>query len=244
MVAVAVGLYFWLRNKSDRAKLIPFMVIGAILLGLEIAKQIIGFTNPAGYRLFWIPLHVCSIFAFSIPLAAFMKQKWKATKFFWGLSLAISVMVVIVVLVAPSAMMGIQVEGIVTNNPSGTWSGTPRLNYATAIFMDWHSYIYHTVAILFLFVFIALRPYKPNWHELLVASGIFMGFMLVAGIMSRVLETNFAAFRMNNNHELFWLPVVLFVYAILAAISIMIIMYSPRLYAKIRRNKEADVPKT
>ncbi|MCL2540413.1 MAG: hypothetical protein FWE53_03165 [Firmicutes bacterium] len=44
VIVIAIGLYFLLRKKSSKIRLIPFQVLAVIILVMEVAKQILGLT--------------------------------------------------------------------------------------------------------------------------------------------------------------------------------------------------------
>ncbi|MCL2676077.1 MAG: YwaF family protein, partial [Firmicutes bacterium] len=171
ITVVSVGLYFLLRNKSVKAKLIPFMVIAAIIVVLEIAKQIYEFSD-GDYGLFSVPLHVCSVFIFSLPLAVFLKQKWFITKVFWALSVVVGVVMALSVLIGPGQIMDGGIKGVLSG---------------TAFFLDWHTVFFHYLIVMFVVLAIIFKPYKPQWKHLLCAGAIYGVFMGLSALISRIL---------------------------------------------------------
>jgi len=74
LITVAYLLRKSLINKPEKTRMIPFKIISLILVISEILKQILSFIN--GYSLYHLPIHVCSLFIFVIPLMAFYQGKY------------------------------------------------------------------------------------------------------------------------------------------------------------------------
>lgn len=72
LISVFIGIF--LRKKSDKIKQIPFLVITILLLGMEVAKQILAAVN--GYSLWTVPLHFCSTYFIWFSIAHFSKGKF------------------------------------------------------------------------------------------------------------------------------------------------------------------------
>ena len=79
IILITIVLRFTLKNKSDKVKNIPLIVISAILIILEIIKQTKNLTGEK-FDPYALPFHYCSLFVFTFPLAHFTKGKVK--KFF------------------------------------------------------------------------------------------------------------------------------------------------------------------
>ena len=73
MILITIVLSKVLGNKPHHIRMIPFQILAVILLLSEIIKQVLSIIN--GYDLYHIPLHVCSLFIFLIPLMAFYRGK-------------------------------------------------------------------------------------------------------------------------------------------------------------------------
>jgi len=228
ITGIVVGTYFLLRNKSDKAKLIPFMIMGAFLVLFEIAKIIIGFQRPEGFRNLWLPFHVCSLFVFIMAPAAFLKQGSKASNIFWAASLLLCVMLIVGTIVAPSMITGDQSRRILTG-------ATSDMHWVPA-FMDWHSVIFHAVPIAFFILLLIFKPYKPQRMELVYGGIIFAGFMAVALIMANVLSVNFASFSPNSNDLIIQLALYV-AYLVGATLACLAIVYFPKL---MRRTKTKE----
>ena len=71
IVSIIVGIL--LKNKSQKIKNLPFVIITIILLIAEVIKQIRAI--DIGYNLWSIPLHYCSMFLLWFSLASFGRGK-------------------------------------------------------------------------------------------------------------------------------------------------------------------------
>ena len=78
IILVAFTLGHALKNKSDKIRNIPLIIIAVIILVLEVIKQVRAIVT--GYSGWTIPLHFCSFFMVWFPLAQFttgkVKQSW------------------------------------------------------------------------------------------------------------------------------------------------------------------------
>jgi hypothetical protein len=244
VIGVAVGLYYWLRNKSNTIRRIPFMVVGVILCGLELAKQIYGFYSTDGYSTFWLPFHLCSIyFLFALPFAAFTKQENKAGRMFWAITLFGSLEVFAVMLLAPYGLIMGKNEIVLTGGS------------AEELFFAWHSVLFHLFAIAPIIFAIALRPVKLKLMDFVWGLVIFAGFMLFVWHTSNAIRPvnsignlGYASFGLMGLFPdggllvlffqfLTWVIHILIVVACSAAV-----LYGPRLYeivkCKIGNNKK------
>ena len=74
MILIAVLLRRTIGKRDDKIRRIPLQILAVVLLVLEVGKQIVSFTR--GYDLYHIPLHFCSLFLVTMPLAAFYNGKY------------------------------------------------------------------------------------------------------------------------------------------------------------------------
>ncbi len=176
---IAFLLSLLLKNSSKKVKNIPFIVISIIFLCLETSKQIYEFCQKDGYNLYSIPLHVCSFFVFFPIFASCLNQEKKITKIFWSLSINSAVIVSIAMLFAPEIIIGLQTEAVMK---------------LTGTYIEYHSVTHHVLIVLFTWLIIFFKPWKPNVKESIYALSIFGGFLLIAWIMANVLNTDFSSF--------------------------------------------------
>lgn len=182
LVVLAAVFYYLTKGKSTKIKLIPFAVIAFLIFFGEIAKQINEIVFIDGpYDWYRLPLHICSIFIISLPLAVILKQKSKASNLFWALSLTTATIMTLGVIFAPIPIVGKELTLIF--DPANTESLS---------FVAIHSLMFHYLIILFLFCAIFIRPYKPELKEMLYSWAIYAGYLVVVGFTAYFLETNFA----------------------------------------------------
>ena len=176
MLGIVLVTKFLLKNRSDKIKRIPFIIITSVFLILEVIKQIIWIWEPGGnYNLFWIPLHICSIFIYATPLALFTKQNSKVSNTFWALSLIGALMVTVGLYIVPEVIMS-----------ACNTIFTPQANFLT-----YQTFIYHNLIVMFLMFWIALNPFQPSKKDLIKASVIFSAFMAFCAVMAHALQTDF-----------------------------------------------------
>ena len=168
---------FLLKGKREQVRRIPFIVITALLLILEVLKQIVSFTQ--GYNLWHIPLHICSSVMFFFPFACFAKPNSRISEIGFALSLSIGGVISIGVYGFTSLIIGNVSEQI--------FSGI-------ATFFSYHALAFHNLVILFVMLGIALKPYKPNPKDIKWTFIVFGAFILFAAVMAHTLATDFARF--------------------------------------------------
>lgn len=162
-------------EKKEETKRIPLMIISVIMLGLEIAKQIINIVH--GYDLWTIPLHFCSLFLYIFPLASFFKGKIGN----FGRTLAF--------------VCGMLFFALFYFNP-GTIIGNACANVFES-FSSFHTFTYHHLILLFLFILLGSRLYHPTKFDFLY---VFIGISLYACIavpLAHILNVNFCSLLKN-----------------------------------------------
>lgn len=151
IVSISVLLGLLLHKKEDKYKKIPLIIITVLMLGFELAKQIINIKNGYDYNV--IPLHFCSLFLYFFPLAVFTKGKLK--DFGLVMSLVCTAWMTILLYINPEPIIGKSPENV----------------FAT--FSNVHTFVHHHLAVAFLFVSLALNVYNINkWSYLYVVLGI------------------------------------------------------------------------
>jgi len=244
MLGTTIGLYFLLRNKSDKIKNIPLIVVTGLIVGLEITKQILGWTSfiDGTGGLFFLPFHICSMIIFAPFLASILKRGSKTWGIFFALALMVTIMSSISMYVAP--------RQIISGSASNIFR--PGCN-----FFEYHTFFFHSLAAMFIMLVVAFKPYKPTFKDILYAGCIYIGYMVVSAIMANILDTNFARFldfgglggfdviRGPSGHDnLFWFAlIVLIIYSIVMVICGLITYYSPKLYYLVFKKKQTKETK-
>ncbi|MCL2570582.1 MAG: YwaF family protein [Firmicutes bacterium] len=233
MLCIAVGCYFIFRGKCNKYKIIPFQIVAGLFLGLEIAKQLVGLIAFDEYRMFWLPLHICSGIILFLPFAVFLKQKWNITKVFWDLSFVVALM-------GSVALLG---------SPSDTVSQSQSL-FIDADFMGYHSFFFHLLMVMTLMLYLALRPYRPHTKDVFWGGIIFAAYLGFVAIMANVLQSNFAMFLNNNlfnlnnirdSHGYYLFQFIQWlIYMVCYTLSGIAILLGTRIYFALLKRKNRD----
>ena len=183
ILAIVIGHF--LKDKDEKTKMIPIKIIAIFLLVFELAKQI--YSIVTGYDLYRLPFHFCSLFLYFIPVCVFYKGKYKEA--FKLLSIVISTCLFMFLCVYPELIY------------SGS-SITSSINFITGkggSFIDFHSWIFHSVAVFLFFLFMFLDLYKFNTKKdliiILIAFGIYC---IIVGPLSQIIKTNYNNFYHSN----------------------------------------------
>ena len=186
VILFTIGLWFLLRKKGKQEQLIPFIIIAVLFVALEIMKQVSGLTRESGYNQFFIPLHICSVFLYSLPFAVFFKQGGRVSNTAWTITLFVGLMVTLTMLIAPSQVIGQQSQSIITGMRQDT------------LLIDLHSVIYHYLVILMFALMVIFRPYRPVLKDYFMGTIIFALFLGFSLMMATILGVNFADFRQTD----------------------------------------------
>ena len=165
-----------LKNKSEKIRLIPIGIIGAILLVLEILKQILWGFGGERYELYAIPLHFCSLFLYVYPLTFFIKGKLQNA--IRNITIVCGATLTLLMLVYPALI----------------FSASDVTGYFKE-FISFHTVTFHLLAVFGFMLMLSLNLHTTNTKEdcLSILIG-FTGYSLIAGIMANVLKTNFNSF--------------------------------------------------
>ena len=177
IILLTVILWLFLRKKERKYRNIPLIVITVIMLGLEIAKQIINLKQPT-YDLNVIPMHFCSLFLYFYPLAVFCKGRVK--NFGLTMSLVCSAWLFVLFYWNPQPIIGM--------SPTHLFES----------FSNFHTFVYHHLAVLFLLVSLSLNMYNiSKWSFLHVVIGISV-YAAIAIPMAYGLNVNFCNLLESN----------------------------------------------
>ena len=165
------------KNKSEKVRLIPILVIGIILLVLEVFKQIIwGYGDGSGYTLYALPFHFCSLFIFIYVLTYFIRGKYQENMRIF--TTVCGAMLLLIMLVYPNLIFS---SGDVTN-------------YFKE-FISFHTVTFHLLASFAFMLMISLNLYTINIRrDLLTLLLGFTIFAIISASMANILKTNYASF--------------------------------------------------
>lgn len=170
-----------LRNKDDKIKMLPIQIVTIVLLGLEVWKQVRGFI--VGYDLYWIPLHFCSLFLYTLPLASFYKGKYKNEAR------------VLASVVGACLFLFMAVYPAIIYPGEAVPSALNYLLGKGGYFGDFHTVVFHSVAVFsfFLFVFLDVCDYS-NKRNLLAVIFFMALYCVIVGPFSQIIKVNFNNF--------------------------------------------------
>ncbi len=174
-----------LKNKSDKVKMIPITVVTVILLVLEVLKQLNGIIN--GYDLYRLPFHFCSLFLYFLPLASFYYGKYKNEARI--LASTISTCLFLFMVVYPNLIYSGDAIKSAINYIKGDGGS----------FIDFHSVLFHTLALFEFFLFSALDVCKlESKKDLKLILIAFIIYCVIVGPLSQIIKTNFNNFYHSN----------------------------------------------
>ncbi|MBO4666714.1 MAG: YwaF family protein [Bacilli bacterium] len=179
-------LYKALKNKDEKTRMIPIVVVTIVLLVLEFFKQLLSIIR--GYDLYHIPLHFCSLFLYFLPLASFYKGKYKDV--FRTLAGVISTCLFLFMAIYPLL--------IYPDNDVNLMKEFFRGDDIYRFF-QFHSVIFHNFALFSFFFFafsnVAKHDTKRDIKVIIIA---FLIYSVIAGTLANVIDTNFNNFRHCN----------------------------------------------
>ena len=179
-ITVAIFIFFatWLgdklQNAPEKYRLIPIHIISAILIILEIIKQV--YSICIGYNLHHIPLHFCSLFVFLFPAFSVCKGKLKRT----------------VRLI--NTLAGLMMIAIMAIMPNIVYNNTDINTFFTD-FLSFHTVFFHNLVILGILLIFTLDLYeKPRHGDYKVVISSFVIYSIIAATLALLLNTNFNNF--------------------------------------------------
>ena len=183
--ALAFILSRALKNRELETRLLPLKICTALLLLLEIAKQITGIAT--GYSTYWIPLHFCSLFLFIHPIACFYKGKHR-DKF-----------ILLAGVVSTCLFLFMAVYPNVVYSDDAIRSMWDYLTGRGGSFFELHTVLFHGIGTFtfFLFVFQGLAKFdtKKDVKLVVIAYGLYC---LIVGPLAQLIDTNFNNFVHSN----------------------------------------------
>ncbi len=176
IVIISTIVCFLTRKQNETIKKIPLMIISVTMLILEVIKQSLSIKD--GYSYWSIPLHFCSLFMYFFTIASFFKGKFG--EFGKVMSLVCATYFIVLFYFNPSSVIG--------NSSADVF----------ASFGSFHTWTYHHLIILFLFIFIGSNIYKPKKIDFLYATLGIAIYGIVAIPMAHILDVNFCNLLSSN----------------------------------------------
>ena len=180
-VIISLVLRKFLINKPLNIRMIPFQVATVVLIVAELIKQIVSFGyNGEVYRLYSLPLHVCSLFLFLLPLMAFYKGKWK--DLINTLACTVCGALTLFMAIIPTMLYPV--------NEIREW-------YTNYLFF--HTVFFHNLVLFMFLLILALNLHECKKKHYLKEIFIFgIGYSIIAASFSYLLKTNFSNFYQCN----------------------------------------------
>lgn len=178
MILITLVLKLFIGKKSLKVRLVPFQILAVILFISEIIKQTLSISQ--GYNLYYLPLHVCSLFIVLIPMFGFYKGKGEDV--IKTLCCTVCVALSLFMIVSPSIIY-------TANNIKNFFKS----------YDNFHTVFFHNVVIFEFILIIGLNLYSVKGKKhLLPVLFLALGYSLVASIMAQILKTNFSNFYFCN----------------------------------------------
>lgn len=172
MVVLTVILHLCLKNKPLRVRMIPLQIIAAVLLLLEVGKQIASFLRSDGYDLYHIPLHFCSLMLVALPALAFYRGKH--AQLVSGVSCGLTAAVFLLTVIYPDLI----------------YSAWDIENYFENYFA-FHTVTFHNLVLFAYMLLPALQLHTPGKREVRFSAAFVGIYCIIAGIASHILKTNY-----------------------------------------------------
>ncbi|MBE7073930.1 MAG: hypothetical protein E7379_02440 [Clostridiales bacterium] len=176
IVFLSVFAGIFMRNKSERIKQIPSLIITIILLALELAKQMLSIFE--GYNLWNIPLHFCSTYFIWFSLANFSKGKFaqgmKSVAFVASFYLV--------------AMFYFNPQSIIGNATSDLLGS----------FYNFHTFAFHHLVILYFCLNVALLNFNFKFIHVLYWCISMLTYYGIAVLCAHLFEVNFMNILYSN----------------------------------------------
>lgn len=178
MLIFTLILRLTIGNKSHRVRMIPFQILTAVIVLLEIGKQVMSLR--AGYDLYHLPFHFCSLFIFMLPAMALWRGKHTQTVY--AITAAICMATTMLMLVYPALIYS---------------DGNVREFFTD--FFSFHTVVFHNIVVLQCMFVIGLRLHEPQAKGESKAVVLFtVCFCAVSATMAQLLKTNFNNFYSCN----------------------------------------------
>lgn len=178
MIIISVFLRHRLINRPMKIRMIPFQILSAVLVAIEIGKQVVSFHR--GYDLYHIPLHFCSLFIFMLPLMSLYHGKYRNSV--RGITAGLCASVFLLMMVYPNLIYS-------AGNIRDFFTG----------YMDFHTVLFHNIVVFAFILILALELYEPtgkdDWKKL---AFFYLCFCTVSAAMAQILKTNFNNFYKCN----------------------------------------------
>ncbi len=174
-IILGIAIYYLLKDKSEKAKELPFKIISAVCILGEITKQIYYIVRGT-YTAWYLPFHFCSMFLVWFALAAFGKGKVK--KVGYQMSFITSVGLFLALMITPSTILLNSTDVLGQVN----WDNFHQL----------HSFYYHFLVCFFGFLIPLLKRPIPTIKDFKALIVPLYAWLITGSIMANIFNTNYA----------------------------------------------------
>jgi hypothetical protein len=162
----------FIKKKSDFIRAIPQQFIALLILLLEVMKQIRNIAK--GFDPWALPFHFCSMFVFFFPLAQFGNEKMQ--KIFKPTAFSCAIAMMIGFYISPISIIGHACNNVLLS------------------FNSFHTFTFHHLVILYFFLSIFLKNYKPTKYDFKYVAYSMLGYSLIGTTLAYMLNTNYCNF--------------------------------------------------
>lgn len=201
IIGLTVLIVFLLKNKSEKVKRIPLYIIGAILVVLEICKQIKNYngyytqhyfsflTGETAELDYWaFPFHFCSFFVFWCLFQLIFMNNKKLSIFFDNMAFIWATFISLLMLIYPGMIFG----GTVTN-----FYETGVINSTT---------LFHLIVLLYWGIALGLRTYKFDIKKIYQAPLCFIIYGTIVIPAVHIFKQNYCSLYFPDGWD-FLVPV-------------------------------------
>ena len=229
MLALSFLVWLFLRKRSYCVKRVPFILLFAIIIILEVIKQYREITNPEGYNLFSLPFHISSYYMLWMGLASLCKGKIRDIGMIASFILGFVMMCALLI------------------EPHGIFAYSTTANLFTS-FNAFHTFFYNFLIVQFFFFIIALDTFHPRFKAVIYFTIAFVLLLGLSLTMALLLDTNFANMLrgvgtvgdIEQTIGIYWLRASFFALAVFAPTILYFLLALPYDYIRnrFRANKK------
>lgn len=178
MILLAWVLQKCIGDKEWKVRMIPFHVVSAAIVLLEIGKQVMSAIH--GYDLYHLPFHFCSLFIFMLPVMSLYRGKNQTVV--RGITAALCTSVFLLMMIYPALIYS-------ANDISAFFSS----------YFSFHTVVFHSLVVFAFILIVTLRLHTPAQRgEQKGVIVYIVCFCVVSATMAQLLKTNYNNFYSCN----------------------------------------------
>jgi uncharacterized membrane protein YwaF len=172
-VLIYVVLYIALRGKDYETKRRVLLYICYFNIVLYFVYKVVQYFSPTYEFDFWLnlPLHICNINLFLLPLALLLRNKYlMAFQFYFTVSLSLLALVTV----------------------DAAFQGQPILEFTALVYFYYHSFLMVAPVLL-----VTLKMFRPSFKTVLPAAALMIALTFFAHLVNMALRTSGLAREAN-----------------------------------------------